>query len=113
MGVFLDIKGAFDNVKHDATIALMRKRGMPEEIVAWYAHYLKNRTAVASLAGEVIVRQIVSGTPQGGVLSPMIWNVVFETLLQKLSKHTDETGFANDGGIVAAGFSSKECARRL
>ena len=91
----------------------MQKRGMPEEIIAWYGHYLKNRIATATLAGEIVIRQIVSGTPQGGVLSPMIWNVVFETLLQRLDKHTDATGFADDGHMLASGFSSKECARRL
>ena len=44
MGVFLDIKGAFDNLSHEAAIKAMTKRGMPETFVSWYGQYLKERT---------------------------------------------------------------------
>ena len=50
---------------------------------------------------------------KGASFHQLIWNVVFEPLLERLAKHTDATGFADDGSIVASGFSSKECARRL
>ena len=66
IGVFLDIKGAFDNLDHEAAIAAMRKREMPETFIAWYSYYLENRTATITLAGITMQRRITKGTPQGG-----------------------------------------------
>ena len=87
LGVFLDIKGAFDNLDYEATIAAMRKRNMPEQIIFWYENYLKCRMASITLNGVTLIRLLTRGTPQGGVLSPMIWNVAFESLLARMSKH--------------------------
>ena len=65
LGVFLDIKGAFDNLDYDATIAAMRKRKMPAQIITWYGNYLCNRMASITLNGVTIIRLLTRGTPQG------------------------------------------------
>ena len=41
--------------------------------------------------------------PQGGVLSPIIWNIAFESLLKQMSHYAFVTGFADDGFAVATG----------
>ena len=103
LGVFLDIKGAFDNLDYEATLRAMRERGIPENITKWYGNLLAGRHASVTLDGKTIIRLLTRGTPQGGVLSPIIWNIAFETLLKQMSRYAFVTGFANDGCAVATG----------
>ena len=103
VGVFLDISGAFDNINHDKALEAMRKREMPELFLNWYGHCLKNRTVTAEVAGASCTRSITRGTAQGGVLSPVIWNIVIEPLLLKMNEFADATGFADDTSALNAG----------
>ena len=77
LSVFLDIQGAFDNVDPKAAIKAMRKRNFPEKIINWYSNYLLNRVAVCDIKGVIKERKLVLGTPQGGILSPLIWNLIY------------------------------------
>ena len=99
LGVFLDISGAFDNLSIDAAIAGLRKRDIDPVIVDWYAFYLKNRTISANLNGIEIHRKLTRGTPQGGVLSPLVWNLAFDELLET----------CNCGPVKAVGFADDAC----
>ena len=113
IGVFLDIKGAFDNLDHQAAIRAMHKREMPPLFIKWFSHFLTNRHATVTLCGSSQRRKLCRGTPQGGVLSPIIWNIVFESLLTAMSKYTFVTGFADDGCIIVTGSNVTQLGRKL
>ncbi len=40
LGIFLGIKGAFDNLSADASIQGMQVKHLPPHIVRWYSYYL-------------------------------------------------------------------------
>ena len=86
LGVFFDIQGAFDNVLADKVIAGMRKKDIPEIIITWYGYYLKNRSVTMSLGDKEVCRSLTRGTPQGGILSPLMWNLLFDELLVRMQK---------------------------
>ena len=44
LGVFLDIQGAFDNVRPESIIKGMMEKDFPSTLINWYEHYLCNRT---------------------------------------------------------------------
>ena len=113
IGVFLDIKGAFDNLDHAAAIKLMEKRELPSTFIKWYGFYLQNRSATITLAGISSTRKIMKGTPQGGVLSPVLWNIAFEPLLRRMGKFAYSTGFADDGSALVVGTDLQSCQQRL
>ncbi|MCF6239054.1 MAG: hypothetical protein L3J79_09665 [Candidatus Marinimicrobia bacterium] len=104
LGVFLDISGAFDNLDPQAGIAGMRRKGLPNFIVDWYAHYLLNRSIEVELKGVEGSRGLTLGTPQGGVLSPLIWNLAFDELLDLFEVGPARIiGFADDAGLLVSG----------
>ena len=74
IGVFLDIRGAFDNVDINFTTNALLERGFDPQMVRWYSHYLGNRVATATIRGVSVRRLLKKGVPQGGILSPLIWN---------------------------------------
>lgn len=40
LGVFIDIAGAFNNLKTENALEAMRKRGFPEHLVSWYESFV-------------------------------------------------------------------------
>ena len=104
LGVFLDIQGAFDNVSAKAIERGMRKKGLPESLIKWYCHYVGHRRLVVDHNGIKVVRYLTRGTPQGGVLSPVIWNLVFEDFLALFEqRRVTANGFADDGALMILG----------
>ena len=104
IGVFLDIQGAFDNVRPASIIKGMRDKGIDPKIVHWYRHYLRNRSMEAEYKGTRITRTLTLGTPQGGVFSPIAWNINYDPFLRLFAEGLVKVcGFADDGGLVITG----------
>jgi hypothetical protein len=79
VAVFLDIRGAFDNITSDAIVLAMERHHIDPEIARiWCEFYLRNQLCELTLGDEK-----AHGIPQGGVLSPPIgWNLAFNKLLE-------------------------------
>ena len=105
MVAYLDISGAFDNLDPDAAIRGMRRKKFPNLIIDWYAHYLRRRRVTTTVKGITRDRYLTTGTPQGGVLSPLMWNVGFDELLDLYDEGPVKIkGFADDAGLIVTGI---------
>lgn len=82
----LDLKGAFDNVLHDGILYTLNSADCGERAYNYIRSFLTGRTAkikIGDLESETI--QIGDrGTPQGAVLSPLLFNLALFHLPQKL-----------------------------
>jgi ribonuclease HI len=104
IGVFLDIKGAFDNVDAESVIRGMQAKGFDCEVTNWYGNLLQNRSVTVDYKGCKLERKLTRGTPQGGVLSPLMWNLVFDSLLDLYKDGPVQSyGYADDGSLVMVG----------
>ncbi len=109
IGVFLDIQGAFDNVKAESIIQGMKTKGFDRKIVNWFGWLLQNRTIKIDYKGCVLERNLIKGTPQGGVLSPLMWNLVFDSFLDLYDEGPVRAyGYADDAGLVASGDDPRQ-----
>ena len=82
LACLLDVKGAFDRVQElDMLEGLMAKE-TNINIVRWYKHCLRSRYVTATYKGVSTTLRPTRGTPQGGVISPIAWNVACESLIQ-------------------------------
>ena len=105
LGIFLDIEGAFDNIKFNRIYQALIDAQIPEIISIWIYNMLINRTVTLELHGTKIVRKIYRGCPQGGILSPLLWNLTLNTLLNKKELDADFLqAFADDLAILIPGF---------
>ena len=86
LGIFMDIEGAFDNAPFVAIKNALQERGVKSSLIRWVSNMLRTRHASASLCGESVDVLVSRGCPQGGVLSPLLWNLVIDSLLWKLEK---------------------------
>ena len=54
--------------------------------------------------GETKSRWIALGCPQGGVMSPTFWNLIFDILVEKMNSNGSlSVAFADDGDILTTG----------
>ena len=114
LGVFLDVSAAFDKLSFKAARKAMKKKGIPPEIADWYQQYLENRISIIELKGHVKEIEIKSGTPQGGILSVILWNLAFDLLLKKLSnKQVKIIGFADDGALIIHGKNLRYMTKQM
>jgi len=71
-----DVEAAFDNVSHSFVMERMRRRVKDKRVLALVKAFLK--AGVLTELGEY--QDTVTGTPQGGILSPLIFNVAMSAL---------------------------------
>jgi len=84
LAVSLDCSGAFDNITFQSAESALRRKNVREEIIDWYKKLLKNRIIEANI-NDINMKIIPKkGSPQGGILSPTIWNFIMDDLLTKL-----------------------------
>jgi hypothetical protein len=104
LGAFLDIEGAFDNTSFNAMVGAAKGRGLEETCCRWIRSMLESRLVHAFLTGSSLTARVVGGCPQGGVLSPLLWNLVVLELLADLNNQgLCAMGFADDIVIIAQG----------
>jgi ribonuclease HI len=97
VAVFIDIEGAFDNTGFNTIVEAAQKKGLPQWITDWILSMLNSRELQASMSKEAIKFCPMRGCPQGGVLSPLLWCLVVDSLIIKLTEAgMVVTGFADD-----------------
>jgi hypothetical protein len=83
-GALLDIVGAFINICYDTMCDALVRHGSEYNIVRWIKATLEGRVAAATL-NEISLRFAISrGCPQG-VVSPLLWCLVVNDLITRLS----------------------------
>ena len=95
-----DIEAAFDNVSHAAVMDRVRARVKDKRVLALVKAFLK--AGVLTEFGEH--RETLTGTPQGGILSPLIFNIALSALDEHLTAPWKE------GGTMSTDY--KRTARR-
>lgn len=81
--VDFDIKGLFDNIRHDYLIEMVKRHTNEQWIILYIERWLK--TPFKMQDGTIVER--TAGTPQGGVISPVLANLfmhyVFDDFMSK------------------------------
>ena len=74
--VALDMGKAFDTVNTHTLIGKLLQTSTPGTILKFVANYIKGRKAYTSFRNhKSIQHQVKTGVPQGGVLSPTLFNI--------------------------------------
>ena len=109
-----DIKGLFDNIRHDYLMEMVKRHTKEEWILLYIQRWL---VAPFQMEDGTIVPR-TSGTPQGGVISPVLSNLflhyVFDDFMVKEFPSIPWVRYADDGVAHCASLKqAKYLQRRL
>ena len=88
LGVFLDVEGAFDCVSFKAIASAIQSTKVDPATAQWIINMVTNRYITINHKGVSKTIRIKRGCPQGGILSPFLWNLVVDDLLAHTAKDT-------------------------
>lgn len=80
--VKIDIKGFFDNIPHEIIMGLVEREISDGKMIRLVKKFLR-----AGVMEEGKLKPTVKGTPQGGVISPLLANLVLNHLDWTLESH--------------------------
>ena len=93
-----DIAAAFDSVSHCQLMEAMRRfdidphtRRLTHNWLRGRKFQVKYRTATGEILGAPA--EISAGLPQGGVLSPLLWNMFFNDIHAMLTEKREQAGW--------------------
>ena len=106
----VDIKGFFDNISHSIMIELVGQHTKERWVLMYVERWLK--AGVEQEDGSITAR--IKGTPQGGVVSPLLANIylhhAFDKWMDETHSHCPFERYADD---IVIHCSSKEEAERM
>ena len=106
----VDIKGFFDNISHSIMIELVGQHTKERWVLMYVERWLQ--AGVEQEDGSITAR--IKGTPQGGVVSPLLANIylhhAFDKWMDETHSHCPFERYADD---IVIHCSSKEEAERM
>ena len=103
--VFLDLEKAFELASPHAILTALVRKGVRGRLLAWLQDYLRHRRARVKFQGhKSSYREFENGTPQGGILSPFLFNLLMEQLVAlPFREGTILLSYADDLALVVSG----------
>ncbi len=103
VAVFLDLEKAFDLMWTKGVIFQLKSKGITNRMLKWIDNFLSGRNIRVRLGQDHAEYQSVeNGCPQGSVLSPLLFNIIIDTLYDELTTKNPElflSQFADDSTI--------------
>lgn len=99
----LDVKNAFNSVPRSKIMEAMRGKRVPGHLIKIIGSYLSDRRIRFS-TGNGVEEEISTnmGVPQGSVLGPQLWNIMYDGLLRvEMPEGVEVIAFADDVALVA------------
>lgn len=99
--ITLDIRNAFNSASWPKTIEALCRCRTPKYLIRVIADYLKDRWLYYDTDDGVKKYKVSRGVPQGSVLGPSLWNIMYDEVLRiELPEDTTIIGYADDIALV-------------
>lgn len=80
-----DIKGFFDNIDHEVLINILRERIADDRFIRLIRKFLN-----AGYVEDWVFHKSYSGTPQGGIISPILANIYLDKFDKYMKEYTEK-----------------------
>lgn len=106
MLLLFDISSAFDSVWWPSVLQRLQEFDTPSNLYSLVSGYLSNRRVIIRGSYYEVEEKIERGCPQGSVLGPALWKLVFDQLLGELEANGFlATAYVDDLAVIVAADS--------
>lgn len=108
----LDVKNAFNSARWDVICQALDGLETPCYLRKIIGSYFSNRQLMYDTEDGPCNYRIAGGVPQGSVLGPLLWNIMYNDLLKvKLPRGAEMIAFADDAGLQIVSKLPEEISR--
>ena len=113
IGVFIDLKKAFDTIDHSILIRKLQNCGIRGLVLNWISSYLENRMQFVQFAGHSSGKlNVKCGIPQGSIVGPKLF-ILYINELCEVSDKLEFVLFADDTNFLLSGNNIKHLIKTI
>lgn len=95
--LLIDVKNAFNTAKWSKIIGVLNRLGISQYLINLIADYFRNRSLM--IGKEAF--EVYQGVPQGSILGPLLWNLLYNGVLEiDLPNACSTVAYADDLALI-------------
>lgn len=99
--ITLDVRNAFNSANWSRIIQTLLRLGAPNYLMSVISSYFTNRKLCYSTNEGTKTYNVSAGVPQGSVLGPLLWNIMYNDVLTlDIPEEATVIGFADDIAVT-------------
>lgn len=100
IAVFFDIEKAYDMLWKEGVLIKSQKMSIKEIMYNWIKEFLIGRSIRVKVGGAISLSGIIdNGTPQGSVISPLLFIIMINYVFSRIDRSMGKSLFADDVAI--------------
>ena len=109
---FLDVKGAFDNVNINILLQQLSDIGCSTQFIKFIKFITFERFVFTEESNEIF-RMVYKGVHQGGVISPLLYDINVKDICKNIPKSVNVSQFADDTSLYCKTSNLESCKNIL
>lgn len=114
VAVFSDVEKAYDLLWKEGLFIKMKRLGISGKMFRWVQHFLLGRSIEVSVGRCLPASHLVdNGTPQGSVISPLLFSIVIDDVCENVGQNIGRSLFADDGALWKRGRNVEYVVKQM